>query len=265
MSLGTRIRDARQRRGLSQEKVAELVGVSRQAVAKWESGQSAPSTENLLRLAEVLGTTADLLMAPTEPEPALTEAQLSDFLRKEQLRTAAERRAQRRKNLLFALGTAGGYLVVYLLGRIFCQSGGPVSVTGWLFEVDPRRLSYLYGWLLTQKLFWIAMAVSVLPALWGKHRFSLTTLAGFSLGLVLGEALGQNPAGAPYGHGHYGWAVWGGIFLWSVAMGVVLERLSHRRPVPEPKKFRVWLGCFAIGVLAVILLVRFGIPPVTGN
>ena len=112
MSLGTRIRDARQRRGLSQEKVAELVGVSRQAVAKWESGQSAPSTENLLRLAEVLGTTADLLMAPTEPEPALTEAQLSDFLRKEQLRTAAERRAQRRKNLLFALGTAGGYLVV---------------------------------------------------------------------------------------------------------------------------------------------------------
>ena len=40
MSLGTRIRDARQRRGLSQEKVAELVGVSRQAVAKWESGVS---------------------------------------------------------------------------------------------------------------------------------------------------------------------------------------------------------------------------------
>lgn len=258
MSLGTRIRDVRQRRGLSQEKVAELVGVSRQAVAKWESGQSAPSTENLLRLAEVLGTTADLLMAPAEPKPALTEAQLSDFLRKEQLRTAAERHAQRRKNLFFALGTAGGYLAVYLLGRIFCQSGGPVSVTGWLFEVDPGRLSYLYGWLLHSGLFWAAAAVSALPALWGKHRFSLTALAGFSLGLFLGEPLGRNPAGAPYGQGHYGWALWGGVFLWSLAMGAALERLSHRRPIPEPKKFQVWLGVFFAGVLAAVLLARFG-------
>ena len=45
MSLGERIKALRRRAGLSQEQVAEQVGVSRQAVAKWEAGQSAPSTE----------------------------------------------------------------------------------------------------------------------------------------------------------------------------------------------------------------------------
>ena len=52
--LGGRIREARRNAGLSQEKLAEQIGVSRQAVTKWEAGQAAPSTENLLRLAEAL-------------------------------------------------------------------------------------------------------------------------------------------------------------------------------------------------------------------
>ena len=73
MSLGERIQLQRKRRGFSQEKLADLVGVSRQAVTKWEAGQSAPSTENLFRLAQVLGTTVDLLLTQEDapaPPPA---------------------------------------------------------------------------------------------------------------------------------------------------------------------------------------------------
>ena len=62
MTLGERIKNQRTRAGLSQERVAELVGVSRQSVTKWESGQSAPSTENLFRLAEIFDTTVDMLL-----------------------------------------------------------------------------------------------------------------------------------------------------------------------------------------------------------
>ena len=62
MSLGERIKRCRQNVGLSQEKIAELVGVSRQAVTKWERNQSAPSTENLFKLAEIFGTTVDMLL-----------------------------------------------------------------------------------------------------------------------------------------------------------------------------------------------------------
>ena len=50
-TLGQRIREHRRRAGLSQEALARRMDVSRQAVTKWESSQSAPSTENLFRLA----------------------------------------------------------------------------------------------------------------------------------------------------------------------------------------------------------------------
>ena len=66
MSLGEKIKACRQNAGMSQEKVAELVGVSRQAVTKWEANQSAPNTENLFKLAEILGTTVDLLLTSQE-------------------------------------------------------------------------------------------------------------------------------------------------------------------------------------------------------
>ena len=68
MTLGEKIKACRQAAGMSQEKVAELVGVSRQAVTKWEANQSAPNTENLFKLAEILGTTVDFLLASREAE-----------------------------------------------------------------------------------------------------------------------------------------------------------------------------------------------------
>lgn len=49
MALGERIKACRQSAGMSQEKVAKLVGVSRQAVTKWKVNQSTPNTENLFQ------------------------------------------------------------------------------------------------------------------------------------------------------------------------------------------------------------------------
>ena len=81
MTLGERIKNQRTRAGLSQERVAELVGVSRQSVTKWESGQSAPSTENLFRLAEIFGTTVDMLLdIPDEKnEQSTNQAQIKEL------------------------------------------------------------------------------------------------------------------------------------------------------------------------------------------
>ena len=62
MTVGERIKTCRQNTGMSQEKVADLIGVSRQAVTKWEADQSAPNTENLFKLAELFGTTVDMLL-----------------------------------------------------------------------------------------------------------------------------------------------------------------------------------------------------------
>ena len=68
MSLGEKIKACRQNAGMSQEKVAELVGVSRQAVTKWEANQSAPNTENLFKLAEILAQRSTYCLLPRKPE-----------------------------------------------------------------------------------------------------------------------------------------------------------------------------------------------------
>lgn len=54
MNRSDQIREARERRGMTQETLAEQVGVSRQAVSKWEMGVSEPSLENLSMLSSVL-------------------------------------------------------------------------------------------------------------------------------------------------------------------------------------------------------------------
>ena len=64
MELGSRIRALCTERQLSQELVAEQLHVSRQAVAKWESGASLPSTANLLALCELFGVSPEQLTAP---------------------------------------------------------------------------------------------------------------------------------------------------------------------------------------------------------
>lgn len=60
--LGENIAKFRKAKGLSQEKVAEVLEVSRQAVTKWESNISRPSSDNLIKLADTLGVSVDVLL-----------------------------------------------------------------------------------------------------------------------------------------------------------------------------------------------------------
>ena len=61
-SLGEALKAHRTRCKMTQEFVAETIGVSRQAVSKWESGASDPSTSNLLALAKLYGVSAEDLL-----------------------------------------------------------------------------------------------------------------------------------------------------------------------------------------------------------
>ncbi len=70
-NMGKNIAYYRKERGLSQEKAAEYMEVSRQAVTKWESGISRPSTDNLIKLSELLGVSVQTLLGSDEqPEKA---------------------------------------------------------------------------------------------------------------------------------------------------------------------------------------------------
>ena len=60
--IGTRIRAARRDRGLTQDELADQVGVSRSAVAQWETGRTGQITGNLSRIAGTLEVNVEYLM-----------------------------------------------------------------------------------------------------------------------------------------------------------------------------------------------------------
>lgn len=64
MTTGQKIQTLRKQRGLTQEQLAQRLGVSRQAVSRWELDESLPETANLLPLGEVLGVSLDTLLDP---------------------------------------------------------------------------------------------------------------------------------------------------------------------------------------------------------
>lgn len=69
MTFGKRLQQVRKAAGLSQEQLAELVGMSRQAVSKWETDQAAPDIDKLASLCGVLGVSADELLGREAPPP----------------------------------------------------------------------------------------------------------------------------------------------------------------------------------------------------
>lgn len=67
MNLADRIQHLRKSNGMSQEELADKVGVSRQAVSKWESGQSTPDLEKIIIMSDLFGVTTDYLLKGIEP------------------------------------------------------------------------------------------------------------------------------------------------------------------------------------------------------
>lgn len=259
MTLGMKIKESRLKARLSQEKVAELVGVSRQAVTKWESDQSAPNTENLFRLAEVLGTTVDFLIA-SEDDPRSVAEQVYQMLQDDQARKKAEIKHQRLCSFRCTLAVAGSYLLIFLLCKIFWTTADGLTVTQWLFGDSPYHHEYLFGWLIGNRIYFYASVLSILSAAIGLRRLSLTTLAAFAAGLPLGEYLGSLPGLVPEGY-HYGWAIWGLLFIGSIFLGGWLQRFPAEELVFRSKKLRLW--CVVTGVYAVgsIVFVLLNIPP----
>ena len=62
MILAEKIAEQRKKNGWSQEELAEKLSVSRQSVSKWESAQSVPDLNRVLKLAEIFGVTTDYLL-----------------------------------------------------------------------------------------------------------------------------------------------------------------------------------------------------------
>lgn len=70
MKLDERLILLRKKAGLSQEKLAEKLDISRQAVSKWESGATNPDINNVISLSEIYGVSTDYILLGKEDAPS---------------------------------------------------------------------------------------------------------------------------------------------------------------------------------------------------
>lgn len=68
MGIGERIQSLRKTKGMSQEELANQIGVSRQAISKWESEQSTPDIDKVILLSELFNVTTDYLLKGIETQ-----------------------------------------------------------------------------------------------------------------------------------------------------------------------------------------------------
>ena len=67
IELANRLAELRKQKGLSQEELADRLGVSRQAISKWERGEASPDTDNLIELAKIYEISLDELVGLSNP------------------------------------------------------------------------------------------------------------------------------------------------------------------------------------------------------
>ncbi|WNF36807.1 helix-turn-helix domain-containing protein [Bacillaceae bacterium IKA-2] len=113
MTLGERLQNLRKENMLSQEKLAELVGVSRQAVSKWETGLSNPDTENLIKLGKIFNLSIDEIIGRVYVDNEVTD-EMSDKINK--------------KNL-YILGAIIGFLA-FAVSMTFVESNSLFVIVG---------------------------------------------------------------------------------------------------------------------------------------
>ena len=142
MDIGTKLRALRRSHGLSQEALAAQLGVSRQAVTKWESGTAAPSTANLLAICEAFQISPAELTAPAAP---------------------AEKAAGRPR--LSWLRPAAGVLLVLLSAAAWRAEQSDLPPKDAIGYADGPTEIYLAGASLPARLLWFITALTVAATL----------------------------------------------------------------------------------------------------
>ena len=117
--LSENIKKLRQAKGLSQEELALSLNVVRQTVSKWEKGLSVPDSEMLIKLANKLDTTVNILLGETISESEATEIQILSKKLELLNEELAKRNEAKRKVLRYIFVIIGTIATLSIVGYIF--------------------------------------------------------------------------------------------------------------------------------------------------
>ncbi|MGN1031444.1 MAG: helix-turn-helix domain-containing protein [Butyricicoccaceae bacterium] len=129
MNLADRIQSLRKTKGISQEELADRLGVSRQAVSKWESGQSMPDLNKIIALSEYFEVTTDYLLKGTEPAPQ------------------EGRKAKPDARIFFIIATALNVIGLMLSCAVWAQEQEPMAVVVGLIVVIIGCIVFAVGYI----------------------------------------------------------------------------------------------------------------------
>jgi len=247
VSIGDKIRALRKERNLTQDAIAEALNVTRQAVAKWESNQAAPSTANILKLAELFQVQFQDLLSQEE--------NVNTDIQKYLIKTAqAEERRKKKhaiikKSVLVSLRIGVCYLLLYFIcWVIFHLLGIPDYVWSWSIDHYILPLSLLY---------------SLAGSLFYRERLGYFTLFGTAAGLVLGNIVDSITTKNAVLSFNTGWIALmlciGAFSLCGIAVSVIRSKKSTKGSsmIFTQKGQRIALGVLSF-CLALFVILSFG-------
>lgn len=139
MKLDEKLVSLRKKKGITQAELAETVQVSRQAVSKWESGGSLPSTENLRALSGLYGVPVDYLLNESEEVHEVVHAP-----KEERVDIPKLVRGNKRKTLIMWIAIALDILLLAALMGVIFTNKRTEEESLWIDEmqreeVEPNR------------------------------------------------------------------------------------------------------------------------------
>jgi transcriptional regulator with XRE-family HTH domain len=149
MTLGDKIVKLRTEHHLSQGDLAEQLGVSRQSISKWETGNSIPDLDKLLLLSEVFGVSLDALVKDQEPEEAIVLPQTAAQQSAEAIAAQSVERYPPRKIAGWILLSSGLFSIVIGLGLQFpllLLLGGYLLLCSMICLMIKKHAGLVIGW-----------------------------------------------------------------------------------------------------------------------
>lgn len=122
MTIADRIQSLRKAKGISQEELADQIGVSRQAISKWESEQSCPELDKIILLSDYFSVTTDYLLKGIEANSTEAKSNVP-----QELNVPKEKKTDAR--IFAAAGTAINFMGLMGAIRAWLEKQTPSSVT----------------------------------------------------------------------------------------------------------------------------------------
>lgn len=127
MTIGAKIQILRKQKGLSQEQLAEELGVSRQAVSKWEAEQSIPDIDKIIVLSDFFGVTTDYILRNTdEPQPQSEIASVYTYNNTGEIEEKIDNMEKRKKSALLLAIAVMLYILSIVPPILIYDDMGPV-------------------------------------------------------------------------------------------------------------------------------------------